>query len=245
MEGPSVDSLNFRHEFTVNDDLQGFAHDSTDLHISDMNQFSTGLVDPTRLDSCNPWDWNTWGGCANNLVQTANTVIVQPTANFVNNNIVQPVVNNIVKPIVNKVVVPLVNNVVIPYIKASYNALVQSYSYISSAGNQAWNGYQGAIGFAARLSGSTASMGDVTGQPSSLGAGGDSSSHDQCIGQVTQFELAAGATLALAGAIELILIASDAEEVFPPVAHIPVAIVAVAGALALIGAGIAFTCGSG
>jgi RHS repeat-associated protein len=94
----------------------------------------TSVVDPTGLDSCNPWDWNTWGGCANNLVQTVNTVVVQPTANFVNNNIVKPIVNN--------VIVPLVKNVVIPYLKDYYNGLVATYNTLSNVGSQLWNGYQ-------------------------------------------------------------------------------------------------------
>jgi hypothetical protein len=69
-------------------------------------------------------------------------VVVQPTENFVNNNVVKPIVNNVVKPLVNNVVVPFVNNVVIPYAKANYNALVASYNTLSNVGSQMWNGYQ-------------------------------------------------------------------------------------------------------
>ena len=32
----------------------------------------TGFTDPNGLDACNGWDWNTWGGCVNNTVQTVN-----------------------------------------------------------------------------------------------------------------------------------------------------------------------------
>jgi hypothetical protein len=171
-------------------------------------------------------------------------------SNFINNNVVTPIVNNVVKPFVNNVVIPLVNNVVIPYAKANYNALVASYNTLSNVGSQMWTGYQSLTktihdeqqsfyhSFNQEWQGSGSGS-------SSQGSGSGPSSHDQCIGLAQQFELAAGLTLALAGAIELILVASGAEEVFPPVALIPIALVVVAGALALVGAGIAFTCGPG
>jgi hypothetical protein len=74
----------------------------------------TSVVDPTGLDSCSLWDWNTWGGCANNVVNTVNNVVIRPAETFVNNNVVTPLVNNVVKPFVKSVIVPLVKSVIIP-----------------------------------------------------------------------------------------------------------------------------------
>jgi len=100
------------------------------------------MVDPTGLDSCNLWNPFTYGGCINNGIQAVNNVVVQPTENFVNNNIVKPLVNNVVNPLVNNVVVPLVNSVVIPAVKDYYNGLVATYITLSNVGTQMWNGYQ-------------------------------------------------------------------------------------------------------
>jgi hypothetical protein len=102
----------------------------------------TSVVDPTGLDSCSLWDWNTWGGCANSAAQTLNNVVAQPAENFVNNHVVKPIVNNVVKPFINNVVVPFVNNAVVPmlldYVAANNYINQQLYH----AGNYLYNGYQ-------------------------------------------------------------------------------------------------------
>src|SRR5207249_1881313 len=102
----------------------------------------TFRVDPSGLADCNAWNPFTWGGCANNAIQTVSNVIVQPTVNFVNNHVIKPIVNDVVKPFINNVVIPLVNNVVVPYLKDYYNGLVASYNTLSNVGSQMWNGYQ-------------------------------------------------------------------------------------------------------
>jgi len=91
------------------------------------------VVDQTGLDSCSLLDWDTWGGCANNAVQTFNNVVVQPAANFVNNHVVKPIMNDVVVPLVKNVVIPLV----VDYIAAN-NYVGQG---LYQAGNYLYNGY--------------------------------------------------------------------------------------------------------
>ena len=67
------------------------------------------MIDPTGLDSCSLWNPSSWRGCFNNTVQTVNNDVVQPTENYVNTHVVQPVLNKVVNPILNKVIIPIVN----------------------------------------------------------------------------------------------------------------------------------------
>jgi RHS repeat-associated protein len=102
----------------------------------------TSVVDPTGLDSCDPWNPFTYGGCVNNGIQAVNNVVVQPAENFVNKHVVQPIVNNFVKPFINNVVVPFVKNVLIPlaidYVAANNNVSQGLYQ----AGKSLYNGVQ-------------------------------------------------------------------------------------------------------
>src|SRR2546427_4509786 len=93
----------------------------------------TSVVDPTGLDSCDPWNPFTYGGCFNNGIQAVNNLVVQPAENFVNNHLVKPIVNNVVVPLLNNVVVPLV----LDYVAANNYINQQLYQ----AGNYLYNGY--------------------------------------------------------------------------------------------------------